>query len=428
MQVKKSSLERIKIEQLKDIVSIDYEDIFIPESSGKNKIYPGFFVVYGNNQSLFLTTHDSHFELFARRLREVYLEEQNNIVSDGILGPQKIHISDLTKDILLSGDLEKVSSFYCAYQNKETYPKSLLFEEDEVKSVFPIFEYHIRALMKKFDITLDSIQISNGMNGIYYLSTMIQNRPVILPIYFEHNDDSYSMEVGNLLSHSIPVHIDITFRQNDIQVHCRIPEYEYEDSYRYSVEKEYPDVLREIYWKGRCVSFEREHLPKIEEYPINILPKEEGIDWYMTAWGGYIGLKNNEKSFNDEDKMLEKHFYYIHRNPDSYFEKEQDSKQYYKKKPNGDYFYPVIFDTMNRKMIGMRRGEHLLLEHSFYDPYKTGFYKDHLSGNHFYSVSPELNWEDIQDPLFINKEDGVFENVDLLDEVKLEKKVMEKKV
>lgn len=426
MQVKKSTLERIQIEKLKDIISIDYEDIFIPDSNGKNKVYPGFFVVFGNNQNLFLTTNDSDFELFARRLREVYLEEQDNIISDGILGPQKIHISDLTKNILLSGELEKVSSFYRAYQNQEAYPKSLFFEEDEVSAVFPIFEYHIRSLMKKFDIVLDTIQISNGVNGTYYLSTMIENKPVILPISFQRDGDQYSMEIGNLLNHSIPVKVDISFHPNSLQVNCSIPEYEYYDYSTYSVEKEYPDVLREIIWKNKCVYYERKHLPKIEEYPVNILSKEEGIDWYLTAWGGFIGCFNKEQSFNEEDKMLERHFYYIHRNVDSYFEREQDSKQYYKKKPNGDYFYPVVFDTMNRKMIGIRSGDYLLLEHSFYDPNKTGFYRDNLSGNHFYTVSSKLNWEDIQDTIFLNKEDGIIENVDLLDQEKLEKKVMEK--
>jgi hypothetical protein len=138
MRVKKASQNAIKIEKLKDIISIDYEDIAIPQSSGKNKVYPGFFVIYGNGEHLFLTTFDSHFEDFARRLREVYLEEKDNIVSDGIMGPQKIKISPETKKILLSAELEKTSKLYDQFQNIEGYSDSLLFEEDELP--FPTFK------------------------------------------------------------------------------------------------------------------------------------------------------------------------------------------------------------------------------------------------------------------------------------------------
>ena len=423
MRVEKQKQEEIQIEKLKDIISIDYEDIYIPQSSGKYKIYPGFLVLYGASKYLFLATFDSHFEEFVRRLREVYLEEKDNIVSDGIMGPQKIKISDTTKKVLLSGELEKTSIFYEKFKNEEGYTDSLLFEEDELHSIFPIFEYHLRSILKRFDITMGDIHVSNGMNGIYYLTAMIDNKPTTFPIIFRSENLSYSMDIGNILSNSIPIHMEMSFRNNSISITNSISEYGYYDYSTYGVEKDIPYSERDIIWNGREIYYHKEHLPVLESAPDDITPKEENTKWYITPWGGYIGFYRKEDEISDQDRLAEVYYYYVHRNPDYYYELEQDSKRYYKHQPNGNHFSDIVFDSMNQKTIGVRNGNVRLFEHSFYDPQHTGFYRDHLDHKHFYTIHQDTSWKDAGNSVFINRKDGVLEKADLLDQKIFEKRL-----
>lgn len=432
MLVKQADKEEIEIEQLNNIVSIEYVDFAVPQSTGKEKIYPGFFVTYQGGKVIYLSSIDSHFDQFCRRLKEVYVEEKDHIVSDGIMGPQKILISPVTKELLLNGELEKTSKFYEKFKGEEGYDDSLLFEEDELHSIFPVFEYHLRELLNHLrdlvqglPITLGDVRISTGMNGVYYLSAMINNKPTICPIFYHQENQVYTMEIGNIIPKSIPIHMEVSFNSRDraINVQSSVPEYRYFDSTTYGVSNDIPYCERNIMWKGKCVDYHREHIPPVEGIPENIIPKEEDTKWYVTPWGGYIGIYRKEEKISNDDRIAEDYFYYVNRSDQSYYEHEQDAKRYYKYQAAGHYYSDIIFDSMNQKTIGIKNGKVLLLEHSFFNPHHTGFYRDHLNHKHFYTVGRGPSWKDVDGRVFINRENGVIEKADLLEQKILEKRL-----
>ena len=130
MQIKRDEDILLEISQIKDIRSITYKDIYASHSSSPT-ILPGFIVTYGaKNTMLFLTSQDKFFEEFVRKIREVYLEEKDQVIREGIKGKEYIRLDPLSRRMLLNGDLDEIEEVYKQYDGRESYEESLLFEED----------------------------------------------------------------------------------------------------------------------------------------------------------------------------------------------------------------------------------------------------------------------------------------------------------
>ena len=221
--------ELVDINKIKNIISIDYKDLIVTSAKDKIKIIPGFIVVYDNNKYMYLTSLDKNFDVFVNTIRNVYLEEQNNIVKEGIFSKEKIKISPFAKSLLLGSELERTNELYNYYNDKDSYEKSLLFEEDKVKSFFDIIKYHLVETLKMFDIVIDNIKISNGNNGNYYINALINKEPKILPVYFKKDKNNYSISIGNLFDNSMPLEINISFFDNKISVITSVEKYKYKE-------------------------------------------------------------------------------------------------------------------------------------------------------------------------------------------------------
>ncbi len=416
MLVKRASDLEMQIEQLKDLKSIFYQDIYLGNTSGKERVLPGFLVFYGNGKELFLTVNDPFFASFVKRLREVYLEEKDRVLRESVLGPVSIEISDLAKTILLNGELEVAPSYLKKYEGSDSYSDSLLLEEDRVKAFFPVVEYHLRKVMRDFQIEMGDIQLSDGINGNYYLKTTIHQAPILLPISFQQEGMNYEIMIGNLFSNCIPLQMNLSFVKDGIRVLSSIPEYDYYDYFNYMLEGGIPFRQEEIEWNGKMIRFEKEHLTKVEDLPSNILPKEEFIHWYLLPWNGFLGVSEKKNSLTDQDSLLERHIYSIWRSNDNYFENEYSSKQYQRNQPSEVDFVKVVLDTFYKTNIGIKDGDYRLMETKFSDDGKTGFYQEKLANNHFYCISDALSWDHFDDhSCFLGRQDGVEDKADLLD-------------
>ena len=148
--------ELIAINQIKDLVSVHFEDMYLSGYSGKARIVPGFSIHYGHNQYMILTTLDRHFKEFVERLRKVYQEEKDHVVSRNFLGEQKIQIDELSKSILLSGELEQISDLYNHYENSHGYDQSLIFEIDRINAIIDIAKYHLQLFLLNFKKHFDN--------------------------------------------------------------------------------------------------------------------------------------------------------------------------------------------------------------------------------------------------------------------------------
>ena len=425
MQIKHYSNLEMEIQKLKDIRMIQYEDLYVKGYTGKAKILPGFFVLYGNHEMLFLNTNDKGFPQFVKKLREVYLEEKDHIIQESILGPQKIQIDDLTKEILLSKDLEGIDSLYKDYYEEDGYSDSLFFQEDEFSNIFPIVEYHLRNMLKNISVELGDLALPRGMNGNYHILAMIHNVPTYLPVSFMKLDDSYQIVIGNVLPHSIGISLTVNFHKDKIEVLGSIPEYEYFDTYTYQLENGLPSSIVQTEWKGKMVRYQKSHLEK-SDVPNNRVSREENLEWVHLPWGAYYGYYQTEEEFLKDNFFREQHVVYLSRNDFSYYEREHYMKQFFQKYPSGTMYYPIVLDSFQVVKNGVKEDGYSILEVSFSERGKEGSYQDRISGKKFYILGSGESWDDFsKKKIFFNRRSGLESQVDLTDQKIIQKRMSE---
>jgi len=427
MKVQTIDDDLLKIYKMKDIISIDFVDLYASKHDNKDLIVPGFLVFYGPSKQLFLTTHDKYFEEFVSRLKEVYQEEKDNVVFESILGPEYIKIDDTAKWMLCNGNID-VSSYYSHYKDRDGYRESLLFEEDKVDAIIPIFLYHLKETIKLFDINISNIRVSEGNNGVYYLKAIVHNTPVVLPLSFEEKDyNNYSFEIGNLLKDSVPIKIDIGFTNDGVFAHSVIDEYDYSDYFTYEYNINYPISTRETHLRGRLINYNKEHLPDgviTDNSFISFDGIEDTPKWVLLPWNSYLGYVDKINQFDQDKKMLERRMIYYSPNKDDCFIRDKYSKRYIKDSSTGIISENVTLDNMDKTTIMKKNDNGYLIEVCFHPEGVRGFYNTHLGGNYFYHISSANNHLDVskKNTSFIDRNNGLEEKVDLLDVKKYYKK------
>lgn len=436
MRINKTSDKFIKINQIKDLKSIEVYDV---RTSAKDKmlISPGFIIFYGPMKSMVLTTDDEYFEDYVKKLREVYLEEKDRIIESGIMGDKKIEINPLTKSLLLNGNIENTSELYSFYKNKKGYSESLFFEEDKLKAFFEIISYHIKNTMKLFDIEISDMSLSGGMNGVYYIRCKKNNVPVILPLYFvKREDNNYQITVGNLFDKAIPLVMDILFTKDGINVNNIVTSYEFSDfnSYKYD---DKGTIERIVELKNELIHYSKNDLPIATSVPLNVANLDNNdviTTWYKYPWNAYEGVTKETYSINKdgtleekdgEEQLINKRMIYLTDNEDDIFLKESYSKRYRKRTTSIEESRDILFDNLEKQIIGLKKKEGFLFETSFYGNAVTGFYKTNLLGKNFYHISSAKTKEELtsESMYSLDKEDSVEEKADLVDTDKIFKKV-----
>ena len=417
----------MEIRQIKELSSVEYRDLYFANPSGKQKLVPGFLITYGpTNTILYLTSVDPYFDEYVKKIREVYLEEKDHVIGEGIMGKQYIQIDTQTKNMLLNGELENTSKLYEEYAKEYSYPESLLMEEDQLKALFPIIEYHLKETLKRWEININNIQLSGGMNGVYYLKGKVNQTPSIIPIYYEPSEDGWKVTFGNLLERAIPLQIEGHFNTKGINILATIPEYEYDDYTSYQIRNNKIWEERIIYQHGGMIHYEAKELPKAESTEPNEIYEMdsdgEGMEWFELPWNSYIGLYEDKWYMTDEgekseeeqtDRMVENKIVYVSKTPTTLWTKEIASKRYHKKKDDRTAGGNIQLDYMNKRRIGKTKGDVTLVETHFTRNGVTGKYKEALSGKYFYQVyNRELKKENAK---FIDQNDQVEDKTDLFD-------------
>lgn len=425
MKTKVTDKQRIMINEIKNITSISYRDLFLSQTSTKRQLIPGFIITYGEKDTiLFMTTQDPYFEEFVRKIREVYLEEKDHVIREGIRGKEYIDIDEVTKQMLLNGTLDKTSSMYQIYSEEPSYEESLMMEEDRLKALFPIMEYHLKELLKRLNKTLTNIELSEGINGVYYIKGIIDNAPIIIPLHMEEKEDSFNVEFGALLENAIPVEMETAFSRKGVSVYSYIDEYNYYDYTTYEVDNNKIRKTREITHQDRIIHYETQEVPKAEQqvpnhiYSLDSDPSK--ITWFQLPWNAYIGLEeekwymteSGERTEEEEkERIVENKLIYLSLTNKTFYLKELVSKRYHKKIDDRISGGNILLDFMKKRRVGLL-GENVIIETHFESGGVTGKYKDSLEGRYFYQIGEELKRDCLR---LVGKEQGLEEQSDLED-------------
>ena len=187
----------IKIYGIKDIEEIHITDLVPSSREGKLDVLPSLFIMYDGGKYLSLCSQDKYFDVFVRKVFQVYNLEKDRAIVDPRFNPfgtrTKIRIDDYSKSILESGELTLINEIYRFYDNKKSYENNLLFQEDEFRILLPIIKYHLKQLFDCTDrvITLDSNNI-NGYRSNYTLDYKIDGIDDLLLINYVSNGNEMS--------------------------------------------------------------------------------------------------------------------------------------------------------------------------------------------------------------------------------------------
>ena len=431
MRITRMNQKLLDINQIKNIISIDYKDIIYNGNEAKRQVMPGFLVFYENLKYMFLTIQDSYFEEFVRKIKEVYLEEKD-IIEDSILKTKKIKINPLTESILLNGNLDNISDLYNFYYGKESYQESLLFEREKVRLFLTIMIYHLRKTLDVLNKTIGSIELSDGTNGSYYLKTTINNQDTLLPLFFEEvNSKTFNIMIGNILEDSLPLKMIIEFKGNGLVVKIDDIEHQITDLTEYIYKNNKLKYYNKVFFKQKIVHEYEQFLYKSEN-PLNNIAaldnSEENPLWFKLPWEGYLGFTEKQENIDENGELVngETDKSFINKRV-VYF--SYDEKSFYLKELYSKIFTclnskDVIFDYLNKTMIGLEKEDNYVIETSFDGPGKTGYYNTYLQNKYFYHIGLSKAKEllDKKDLIPLSKIDGLQEKANLLDLKKLRKK------
>lgn len=418
--------ELIDIYNIKNIESIKVFDV-MSNSGSKILLIPAILIFYDGGKTMCLCNEDKYFDVFVRKVVEVYNLEKDKVIDDSLTNPfgleKHIDIDEFSKKILASGELEKIVEVYKFYQEKNSYDQSLFFQIDEVKMLMPIVIYHIKKL---FSNTNKVVNISDKIEGYrerYFGSAKIDGVEMGISIYFQKVDNqTYEFSIGGLLDKSIPVLMRVSFFDDVIEVKTGITEYDFISYASYQIEDE---VVREVYRVKKddvTIAYENKECPLTDNEYQNItnIDGECLLKWYLLPWKALYGFKNDTLDISKEEKIIEIHSMYLSVFNDSFFKKEYYSKVYRRKETSSVNKLDITLDEMKKNMIGILiKGldNVFVLETNFVEDGKSGYYKQYLKDKYFYHLVLSdngllgLNKDDL---VSVNQDDDIIISADLL--------------
>ena len=183
----------IKIYNIKDIEEIKFTDLWPSSRGDKITVLPSLYISYDGGKYLSLCSQDKYFDVFVRKVFQVYNLEKNRVIVDPDFDPfgkrTKLKINDRTKAILESGDLSKINEIYSFYDQKKSYEHSLAFQSDELRLLLPIIKYHLKQIFDCTDRNIDlSGDVVNGYRNNYGIQYKIDGLDDMLLVNFiNHN-------------------------------------------------------------------------------------------------------------------------------------------------------------------------------------------------------------------------------------------------
>lgn len=420
----------IRIYQIKDIEEISYQDLVPSSNEGKINVLPSLYVTYDGGKYLSLCSQDKYFDVFVRKVFQVYNLEKDRVIVDPDFDPfgsrTKLRIDDRTKAILESGNLTRINEIYCFYDQKKSYENSLVFQNDKLKLLLPVIKYHLKQLFDCTDrvITMEETLINGYRNNygiMYKLDGVIDT---LLINFINNSDNEYFLNIRSKDKRFKPIEMRIKFNKTSIDVDTYFKDYDLFSSNEYRVNRDSTiDSIFRVTKKGLPIIYKNNALDKLD----NPLPNITGIDssddvtWYLLPWNAMYGVKNEIQVLSDVDEIVMTHNKYLALVDDEFMLKEYASKEYQRRKTFDANANRVVMDEVDKRIYGLLLDEKeniYLLETYFSDVVRSnGYYDSYLSDKYYYHIGQNkdrllsLNRNDL---VTINQDNNIVRSADLL--------------
>ena len=423
----------VDIYNIKDIEEIKYTDLVPFGSSSKIILLPSIYVSYDGGKYLNLCSKDKYFDVFVKKVYEVYQKEKDRLFTDRRFSPfglnSKIKIDDKTKSILESGSIFNISNVYDLYDNKKSYNNSLLFQIDELNMILPIIKYHIKSLFDKTNLVVNFDEsLLNGYKNNYSLNYKVNGLDDLLLLNYEKSNNNYYVKIKSRNNNFPIVVIKLQFDRDKILISSVIDHYNLVYTDLYQVEESHVNHMEKVYKDQEMILYNNKTLDRVDNNHSNLTlldSNDDNLIFYKLPWDGYYGVSSNTNKLGELESVYSSHNKYLGIVDDNFMIREFLYVSYHRDKTLNTNAVDMVLDEACKCVTSLKQDSDIyVIETSFLDTLKSsGYYDFNLEGKYFYHVLESDSLDNIKKDnlVSINQDNDIICNADLLDNDTLRK-------
>ena len=427
----------VQIYGIKDIEEISLSD-FAPSTAGaKFNVLPNLYVRYDGGKVINLCSMDKYFDVFVRKVYQVYKLEKDKVIVDPTFDPfgynSKLTIDDKTKAVLESGDLLKVSNVYSFYDQKKSYGNSLIFQSDEFMMLFPLIKYQFKQAIELTDNAVSMSEESiGGYRNNYAVMYKFNGIPDMLLINFDkEGEDEFYLTIRSRDRHFNPLNMLVKFNDNSIDINCLFKDYDLCVSDTYEVRNNNTANNNFIVSrKGETIVYKNIALEETQNpYPnLSGIDNEDDLTWFKLPWNAYYGVNNFLQKLSEVDGVVNTHNKYLAITGDNFLLREFLSREYQRRKTFEANANRIVLDEAKKRIYGFivdQKEGLYILEAFFANALRAnGYYETYLDDKYFYMVAKnknKLKGLNRSDLVSISQDDEIIKGVDLYEKDQIKK-------
>ena len=426
----------VKIYQIKDIEEISFTDMAPSTRGSKFTVMPNLLVTYDGGKYLSMCSQDKYFDIFVKKVFQVYNLEKNREIVDPTFDPfgnrTKLKIDERTKSILESGDLTKINEIYSFYDKKKSYNHSLIFQSDELKMLLPMVKYHLKQIFDCTDrvITLEDDAI-NGYRNNYSINYKLDGIDDMLIINFvSHNNNESCLYIRSRDNHFKPLEMVIRFNDTSIDVNTYFKDYALLSCNTYEVKRDNSIINTfRVSKDGQPIIYKNFALDRVD----NPVPNVTGLDskddavWYKLPWNAMYGANNRIEALSEVDEVVNVHNKYLAIVGNEFMGREYASQEYRRKKTFEANANRVVMEELTKRTYGVlldpKEGIYVIETYFANELRSNGYYDTYLDDRYFYHLAQNKNYLlglNTSDLVSISSDNNIIRSADLLvmDDVK----------
>lgn len=396
MQIRNVEPQLEDIYKIENLESISITDL-VQNVSGKTFIIPLVIISYDGNKTMSLCSHDKYFDVYIKKVSEVFNDEKDNIYEDSLTDPfgfrRKIQIDEHSKKILESRELLSVRNMYSHYEGLESYDESLLFSNDEVSTLIPIIQYHISRFLEFTDASFTVDSKVRGYHNRYVMNGTLNGLERFFPfLYHKDSDNHYTILVSGILNNA-RLKVVISYESDGIIVKLSSDGLDLFAEYTYKVlngvvRRKEDFTLREL-----TTHYLSEDLNSIDNPYSNISNFDYNAEftYYKLPWNGVYGIRTNIEDLNNEECKIEIVGSVVECSSESFTRRDAYLLQYKRKDTPTRVGEEITLEEYSSILTGIQLDNnpgYYVIETKFLDTGKpSGYYATHLSDKYYYHLA-----------------------------------------
>ena len=413
----------MKIYSIKNIEEIEFRELVPTNNSDYMSLVPCLYVRYDSGKTLDLCSLDKYFDIFVKKVFEVYNLEKGKVIKDYDYSPFRhsiLKIDDKSKKLLSSGRLTEINDLYSFYEGKKSYDYNLLIESDELNGLIPILIHQIKSLYDLTDVKVNFEDLTlNGYRTNYTINVKINGLDDILYINYKKIDDTtYIFNIRSKNKDFKDTTVYINFKKTGISIITSISEFNLSSENDYLIDGSSLRLDSSITKDDKLVSYNSSLVDTCinDKSDITSLDSTDNCTWYKLPWGSLYGIENVSEELSSTESINKIHTKYFTDINGNYSIREYFGKKYHRNKTFEVDSYDLTLEECikNMNLVHLFDGIYLVETHFSDDASENGYYKTYLDNKYYYHLIDSKLGFNKSNLISISSDNNIIYGADLL--------------